>query len=52
MVGQTINDFDFKRSDQAITMIAASNNALKIEDVVSVDPQLLFQRLVSAARNM
>ncbi|XP_070180366.1 uncharacterized protein [Littorina saxatilis] len=53
MAGQTIKDFGFKRSDQAVTMIAASKNALKInDDVVSVDPQLLFQRLISAAGNM
>ena len=51
MTGQKITEHSFKRTDQVATM--ASKNLVKIdEDVVYVDPQLLFQRLVSAVDNI
>ena len=51
MTGQKITEHGFKRTDQVATM--ASKNLVKIdEDVVYVDPQLLFQRLVSAVGNI
>lgn len=49
MEGLTTTEYTFKKRDQAITM--ASKSAVKIGDeVVQVDPQLLFQRLTVAAR--
>ena len=51
MKDQKAAEFSFKRTDQAVTMIL--KNAMKFDgDTVSVDPQLLFQRLVSAAGNV
>ena len=37
----------FKKKNQVVTM--ASNNAIKLnQELVSIDPQVLFQRLVTA----
>ena len=48
---QIVSEYNFKRKDQVVTM--ASKNSVKIDDdVVIVDPQLLFQRLVAAAGNI
>ncbi|KAL8561256.1 hypothetical protein ACOMHN_047112 [Nucella lapillus] len=48
MWGKKIEEFTFKCCDQATTMINASKNAFRIgEDIISVDPQLLFQRIAS-----
>ncbi len=47
MVGQDVHDYVFKKSKQAITL--GSKSAIKISgESVQVDPQLLFQRLVTA----
>jgi hypothetical protein len=47
--GQSVCDVSFKKSNQAVTMATVS--ALKIgEDVVHVDPQLLFQRVLAVVR--
>ena len=52
MNGKSIKEFTFKRSHQAKTMAATSKNAVKIGDeIVTVDHQLLFQRIAAAARN-
>ena len=48
MDGISPADYTFKRKDQAITM--ASKNAVKVDgESIEVDPQLLFQRLSTAA---
>ena len=50
MVGKTINEFSFKRSNQTKTLVAQASNAVKIgNDVAVVPPQLLFQRITRAA---
>ena len=52
MEGKTVKEYSFKHSQQAVTMAATSKNAIIIDsDVVVVDHQLLFQRLISAAEN-
>ena len=49
MEGKRVNEFVFRKKAQADTLNCKSQ--LKIDgDVVSVDPHLLFQRLISAAR--
>ena len=49
MEGKRVEDFVFKKKEQAVTLNCKTQ--LKIDDnVVTVDPQLLFQRLISAAR--
>ena len=51
MEGKTAADFSFKRSDQVITLSA--NAAVKIDgEAVHIDPQLLFQRLTIAAKEV
>ena len=47
MVGKTINDFSFKCSNKTKTLVAQSNNAVKIGN--DVLPQLLFQMITRAA---
>lgn len=47
MIGKGVMDHSFKKKDQLVTM--GSTNAIKIGDeLVNIDPQLLFQRLVTA----
>lgn len=42
-----LNNIHSKKKDQVIPLI--SNNAVKVKgDVINIDPQLLFQRLVTA----
>ena len=49
MEGKRVEDFVFKKKGQAVTLNCKTQ--LKIDDVVvTVDPQLHFQRLISAAR--
>ena len=49
MEGQKLSDFTFKRKDQAVTL--ATKNAVKVDgESIQVDTQLLFQRLVIAAK--
>ena len=49
MVGHEVTSFSFKRKDQAITL--ASKGSLKVDgESIQVDTQLLFQRLVLAAK--
>ncbi|XP_069112197.1 uncharacterized protein [Argopecten irradians] len=49
MKGQRIHDFTFKKIHQISTM--DTTVGVKIDDdIVQVDPQLLFQRLIAAAR--
>ena len=47
--GKTITDYTFKNNEQAITQ--ASKCAIKIDELVQVDPQLLFQQLILAANS-
>ena len=49
MVNQKIYDIFYKRSQQVVTMATACRDTVRIDgDTITVDPQLLFQRLVSA----
>ena len=49
MEGQKLSDFTFKRKDQAVTL--ATKNAVKVDgESIQVDTQLLFERLVIAAK--
>jgi len=49
MKGVTIADYTFKRSHQVVTL--DSKSVLKIEGAtIQIDPQLLFQRLIIAAK--
>ena len=49
MVGEKLSNYTFKRKDQAITM--ATKCAVKVDgESVQVDTQLLFQRLIIAAK--
>jgi len=51
MAGQNVNKFSFKKKDAVVPM--NDKSAFKIDDdTVKIDPQLLFQRLVSAANRM
>ncbi len=51
MAGQKVNEFSFKKKDTVVPM--NDKSAFKIdEDTVKIDPQLLFQRLFSAANRM
>jgi hypothetical protein len=47
MEGQKVTDYTFKRSTLAVTMDAKAFVKIRDEEV-HVDPQLLFQRLVTA----
>ena len=49
MVGQKLSEYTFKRKEQAVTL--ATKGAVKIDgESIQVDTQLLFQRLVIAAK--
>lgn len=49
MVGKTITQHTFKKKDQICPL--SSSNTIKVRDeVVHIDPQLLFQRLVTAGQ--
>lgn len=47
MEGQQVGDYTFRRKNQAVTMDAKSSVKIRGEEV-HVDPQLLFQRLITA----
>ena len=48
MVGKSVLEYSFKKSEQAVTLNA--KNTFKIGgEAIHVDPQFLFQRLVAAA---
>ena len=50
MQGKSINEYSFKRKQQATTI--GSNAAVAInKEHVQIDPQLLFQRLLVVAAN-
>ena len=50
MTGKLVEDYSFKRGAQAVTF--ASKSALGADnEVVQMDPQLLFQRLILACNN-
>ena len=49
MKGQCVNEYTFRRKNQAVTMDMKSS--IKIDgNTVQIDPQLLFQRLALAAK--
>ena len=51
MEGQQIDDYVFQTNKQVVTLASKTN--LKVDgDEISLDPQLLFQRLLSAASGM
>ncbi|KAG1697371.1 hypothetical protein GQR58_005968 [Nymphon striatum] len=50
MMGKTVTEFNFKRSNQAITLASKTSVHIDGEDV-QVDPQLLFQRLILASKS-
>lgn len=50
MTDKPVSDVTFKKNNQAVTM--ATSSAVKIgQEVVHVDPQLLFQRLLTVVRD-
>ena len=50
MEGAKVSDFSFKRKDQVVTL--ASKGSIKVDgENVQLDTQLLFQRLVQAAKS-
>ena len=49
MVGKRISSISFERKKQAVTL--ASKTAVKIDECVQVDPQLISQRLSLMAMN-
>ena len=48
MVGKNVSDYSFRKSQQAVTLNEKSSVKVGGE-IVAVDPQLLFQRLTTAA---
>jgi len=49
MTGKNVSDFTFKKKDTVVTM--DSKSCAKVDgQSLSVDPQLLFQRLLTVAR--
>ena len=49
MVGKPVSGYVFKKRDHIVTMDAKS--ALRVgTETISIDPQLLFQRLVTASK--
>lgn len=48
MVGKKVTEYTFKRKAHAVTMDSKSTVKLNNEEVVDIDPQLLFQRLLIA----
>jgi len=51
MLGKAVSEHTFKRKDQVVTMTVKNSLTIGGESI-SVDPQLLFQRLVTAARDL
>lgn len=51
MAGRNVEDYPFKKADQALTLGSKSSIKIKNESV-QVDPQLLFQRLVTVGARM
>ena len=50
MIGKCVVEHSFKKKNQIVIM--ASNNAVKVShELVNIDPQVLFQRLVTAGMN-
>ena len=50
MEGKTVNEYVFKRANQAVTLDCKSS--VKVDgDVIQIDPQLLFQRLTLVAKS-
>lgn len=50
MIGKDVSVHSFENVDKAITM--ASNNSILVDgEIIQIDPQLLFQRLMLMARN-
>ena len=46
MIGKTVEEFHFRKADQAVTL--GSRLTVKVKgEPVKVDPQLIFQRLVA-----
>lgn len=46
MVGQSVDGFSFRKSEQAVTL--GTRSSVKVRgEAVKVDPQLIFQRLVT-----
>ena len=51
MAGKFVTEFAFKRSDQAVSL--ATKSSVKIDgEMIQVDPQLLFQRLIVALKSL
>ena len=50
MVGKTVQDYSFQRKKQAVTL-AVKVSVKSDNEVIRVDPQLLFQRLSLIANN-
>ena len=50
MVGQSVSDYTFRKKDQVVTMARKATVQVGPE-TLEVDPQLLFQRLVTAEIN-
>lgn len=48
MIGKNVAEYTFKRKAHAVTIDSKSKVKLNNEEVVHIDPQLLFQRLVIA----
>lgn len=46
MVGKSVSDISFKKKAQAVTLNSKSGVEIN-QEVVNIDPQLLFQRLVT-----
>ncbi|XP_021362244.1 uncharacterized protein LOC110456045 [Mizuhopecten yessoensis] len=53
MVDQPVTEFSFKRSEQVITVGTKPNSKSGFDhDHIDVDPQLMFQRLITAANGL
>ncbi|KAK6178649.1 hypothetical protein SNE40_011177 [Patella caerulea] len=51
MTGTNVLNFSFKKKDQVVTL--ATKAGVKVDgDMIQVDPQLMFQRLIATARNL
>ena len=51
MIGKTVEEFHFRKADQAVTLGSGSTVKVKGEPV-KVDQQLIFQRLVAIGKNL
>ncbi len=50
MEGKAVNEYVFKKANQAVTL--GRKSAIKVGgDLITVDPQLLFQRLILVAKS-